>query len=243
MRRRRYSVYSRVPMLAIVAIFVLVAAGCGGGGTSSSTDTDVSTEDASATPGANAGLKTPIPISPGGELVESDLDARGLGTPGRGPFTGDRLLIPAIGVNAAFSTKAVPGSGPSRGVMPNPNGPEDVAYYDFSAFDQLGGLPGRGGNVVLAGHVDYINYGPAVFWRLHELKTGDRVNVRLADGSTVAYEVVFNKQVGVEAPNADRLFGKLVQATSPESITLITCSGDFANGHYNNRQIVWARRV
>ena len=38
--------------------------------------------------------------------------------------------------------------------MPNPNGSDDVAYYNFSAWPGKGGAPGQGGNSVFAGHVD-----------------------------------------------------------------------------------------
>jgi LPXTG-site transpeptidase (sortase) family protein len=104
---------------------------------------------------------------------------------------------------------------------------------------RLGGLPNKGGNVVMAGHVDYINYGPAVFWRLHELEPGDTVEIKLEDGTTVTYKIEFNKQI--EAAAAD--WTPIVQATADESITLITCGGEFEAGHYNNRQIIWGRRV
>jgi LPXTG-site transpeptidase (sortase) family protein len=114
-----------------------------------------------------------------------------------------------------------------------------VAYYDFSQWPGLGGLPGKGGNVVLAGHVDYIRYGPAVFWRLHELEVGDTMEIQMADGTTATYKVEFNKQLDASAAD----WTPIVEATADESITLITCGGQFEAGHYNNRQIVWGRRV
>ena len=217
------------------------AAACGGGSKKSSTKTPGTaaavskTPAETPTPGANAGLKTPIAISPGSGLTAGDLEARGHGDPGRGEFTGSRLVIPKIELNAEFSFKVVG----TDGQMPNPNGPTDVAYYDFGQWPGLGGLPGKGGNTVIAGHVDYINYGPAVFWRLHELEVGDIVQVQLADGSTVSYKVEFNKQI--EVGDAD--WTGIVDATAEESITLITCGGQFEAGHYSNRQIVWGRRV
>ena len=179
--------------------------------------------------------KTPIAVSLGDTLAPGDLAARGSGEAGRGTFGGTRLVIPKIGVDAQFSVKEVG----TDGQMPNPNGPEDVAYYDFSQWPGLGGVPGKGGNVVLAGHVDYIRYGPAVFWRLHELEPGDTVEIQQADGTKATYKIEFNKQI--DASGAD--WTPIVQATADESITLITCGGQFEAGHYNNRQIVWGRRV
>jgi LPXTG-site transpeptidase (sortase) family protein len=226
-----------VLVAAIAAVVIGVVAMSGGGSDGSSAQAPTATQESTLTPtaGANTGEKTPIPVSPGDVLTEQDLAARGAGVPGRGDFLGARLLIPAINVDAPFSEKVVPGSGQ----MPNPNGPSDVAFYDFSAFDGLGGLPGAGGNVVVAGHVDYINYGPAVFWDLDALAAGDTIQVRMQDGSVIEYTVVFNKHIG--AGDAD--WSSIVAATDPESITLITCTGEFSAGHYNNRQIVWAQRV
>jgi len=87
--------------------------------------------------------------------------------------------------------------------------------------------------------VDYINHGPAVFWRLHELAIGDTVTIRQADGAEVSYTIEFNKVL--ELDGAD--WSAIVSATADESITIITCGGEFEAGHYNNRQIVWGRRV
>jgi LPXTG-site transpeptidase (sortase) family protein len=184
---------------------------------------------------ASGGQKTPIATSPGDELTAFDLAQRGAGEAPRGDFTGDRIIIPKIGVDAPFSYKVVPGSGQ----MPNPNGPDDVAYYDFGAWPGMGGLPGVGGNVVVAGHVDYINYGPAVFWDLNTLTVGDRVQIRLKDGTLIEYAIEFNKNI--EAADAD--WTAIVAGTADESITLITCGGEFSAGHYTSRQILWGRRV
>lgn len=235
-----------VPVAAVVAVVVLVVVLMSGGGSSNGADDSAKAKTPSVeatrtkpagtpTPGANAGLKTPIAISPGDTLAPGDLEARGTGEAGRGDFSATRLIIPKIGVDAQFSIKEVG----TDGQMPNPNGPEDVAYYDFSQWPGLGGLPGKGGNVVLAGHVDYINYGPAVFWRLHELAPGDTVEIQQADGTKATYKIEFNKQIDASAAD----WTPIVQATADESITLITCGGEFEAGHYNNRQILWGRRV
>ena len=79
-----------------------------------------------------------------------------------------RLVIPKIGIDAPVTVKGLDPSG----AMQNPNGPEDVAWYDFTA------RPGQGGNTVFSGHLDYHDYGPAVFARLWEMTAGDLVEVR-----------------------------------------------------------------
>lgn len=224
----------------IIAVTAIVLASGGGGDdeqATGGTPTTAATATASGvtrTP-ESAGLKTPIAVSPGDLLTQADLDARGYGEPARGDFKGTRLIIPSINVNAEFSYKEVP----TNGVMPNPNGPTDVAYYDFGLHPCCGGLPGAGGNVVLAGHVDYINHGPAVFWDLHNLRLGDRVQIQMEDGSIIEYAIEFNKYI--EVGDAD--WSSIVAGTAEESITLITCGGEFSAGHYTQRQIVWGRRV
>jgi len=228
---------TRALLLALgAAAIVALAVACGGKSKASTSATPAETAAAATpTPGQNAGIKTPIAVSPGDELTAADLAARGAGVPGRGDFEGDHLLIPSIGVDAPLSLKVVG----TDGQMPNPTGPEDVAYYDFSAWPNFGGTPGKGGNIVLAGHVDYINYGPAVFWRLHEISVGDIVTIRMKDGTEASYKIEFNKHMTVGSAD----WTGIVAATADESITLITCGGEFEAGHYNSRQIVWGRRV
>jgi LPXTG-site transpeptidase (sortase) family protein len=121
----------------------------------------------------------------------------------------------------------------AAGVMQTPDGPTDVAWYDFTS------KPGYGSNAVFSGHVDYINYGPAVFWHLKDLVEGDIIEVRLQDGTVYAYRV---KSVeNVAAATAD--VGAIVGDTPVEIITLITCGGSW-NGHeYDSRTIVRAERA
>ena len=220
--------------LAVAALFV----GCSGGKSKPSRTPAAgasATAAATPTPGVNVGLQTPIVFSAGDMLTSDDLARRGTGVPGRGDFTGARLLIPSIAVDAPFSYKIVPPSGQ----MPNPNSWDDVAYYDFAQFPDLGGLPGKGGNIVIAGHVDYIRHGPAVFWRLRDLKPGDIVTIRMTDGTVYSYKIEFNK---VLDPNTADWSG-IVSATADESVTLISCTGVFEAGHYNHREVAWGRRV
>jgi hypothetical protein len=90
-----------------------------------------------------------------------------------------RLVVPKIGINAPI---VVLGILPD-GTMASPKGPTEVAWYTFSS------KPGEVGNVVMAGHLDYINYGAAVFYRLRDLRPGDDLQVVLSDGTQVKYVV------------------------------------------------------
>ena len=142
-----------------------------------------------------------------------------------------RITIPRIEVDAPVVVKSTD----ANGVMESPDGPWDVAWYDFSA------RPGFGGNAVFSGHVDYRNVGPAVFWRLRELELGDAVQVRLADGTDYGYRVTAKSTFdAATAPISD-----IVGPTAKEVITLITCAGTFdrATRQYDQRLVVRAERV
>ena len=149
----------------------------------------------------------------------------------------ERLIIPAISVDAPVTPKAVD----RDGRMPSPDGPQDVIWYDFSALPGLGGRPGAGGNTILAGHVDYHGYGPAVFWDLRNVKQGDEITVRLRDGNEYKYVTRSNRIVDPAAAS----FNEIVASTTEESLTVITCAGDFdpATRNYDMRRVVWAVRV
>jgi LPXTG-site transpeptidase (sortase) family protein len=142
-----------------------------------------------------------------------------------------RLVIPAIGVDAPVTVK---GLRPDA-VMDIPNGPEDVVWYNFTA------RPGMGGNAVFSGHLDYHNYGAAVFWRLKELREGDIVEVHLADGSVLQYRVSLRLSYDARMAPVPEILGP----TSKEVVTLITCGGTFDSGSrtYSNRLVVRAERI
>jgi LPXTG-site transpeptidase (sortase) family protein len=154
---------------------------------------------------------------------------------------GDRLLIPSISVDAPLTMRVVTADANGSAAMANPDGPEDVVWYDFSAFPGLGGRPGVGGNTVLSGHVDYHDYGPAVFWDLRNLEVGSEIAVHLRDGTDYKYTVQWNKTV---EPNSTT-WSDIVASTSQESLTMITCAGTFdsSSRSYDQRRVVWATRT
>jgi LPXTG-site transpeptidase (sortase) family protein len=142
-----------------------------------------------------------------------------------------RVKAPSIGVDAPIVTLGLD----AKGIMEDPPDPVSVVWYDFSA------QPGYAGNVVLAGHVDYHNYGPAVFWNLRKLTVGDRVQVTLQDGATFTYQVA--SLAYYDAASAP--VGDIVGKTPTETLTLITCGGTFDRraGDYDKRLVVRAVRV
>jgi len=142
-----------------------------------------------------------------------------------------RLVIPKAKVDAKVVTLGVD----ANGVMQSPSNAYDVAWYDFSA------RPGAGGNAVFSGHVDYHDVGPAVFWNLRDLVSGDLIEVHLDDGTVYLYSVSALNCIPVnEAP-----IGQIVGSTPTEVVTLITCCGTFNSStrQYDKRLVVRADRI
>ena len=123
------------------------------------------------------------------------------------------------------------------GVMQNPTGPWVVGWYE-----QTGGL-GQLTNIAYAGHVDYWDVGPAVFYNIRQLEEDDEIHVSGEDGSDFVYAVKFQETVEVAQLTTDKI-GEIVGPTKRESITLITCGGefDYASGEYLSRTYVRAER-
>lgn len=142
-----------------------------------------------------------------------------------------RLRIPVIGVDAVVESVGLT----PDGAMGVPSGPYTVGWYN------LGPLPGAPGNAVIDGHVDYRTVGPAVFWRLRELRPGDALIVTSVDGREQRF--VVTDLVSYSAANfpIGRVFGP---ADSPR-LNLITCSGTFdaRAREYDRRLVVYAEGV
>ena len=142
------------------------------------------------------------------------------------------IEIDATGIAAEIERLAI-----VEGVMQNPTGPWVVSWYE-----DLAGL-GEGGNVVMAGHVDYWNVGPAVFYALDQLAEGDEIDVTGEDGSVHTYAVEWVRQYDAADAPLEELVG--VGGDAGDSLTLITCGGtfDYTNGEYLQRTVVRANRV
>jgi LPXTG-site transpeptidase (sortase) family protein len=121
------------------------------------------------------------------------------------------------------------------GAMADPTGPWVVAWYE-----DLAGL-GEVGNVVMAGHIDYWNVGPAVFYTIGQLAEGDEIGVTGTDGEVYAYAVEWVRQYDA----ADAPLEEITGRTGDETLTLITCGGtfDYATGEYLQRTVVRASRL
>ena len=119
--------------------------------------------------------------------------------------------------------------------METPDGPADVAWYDFS------GKLGEGTNAVFSGHLDYVGFGPAVFWYLRDLQPGDIIDAVGEDGRTYSYAVIWMKEYAASPTEGD--LEEIVGDTSAESLTLITETGAFDGGQYSHRLVVRAEFI
>ena len=98
--------------------------------------------------------------------------------------------------------------------------------------------PGQVGPAVIAGHVDS-KTGPAVFFRLRELRPGDTVQVERADGARLQFVVEQARSFPKATFPTAEVFGPAPWA----ALRLVTCGGDFdrARGSYRDNLVVFAR--
>lgn len=165
----------------------------------------------------------------------------------RGGFVGDEpvqaqagngtqpsaLIVEKIQIDAEVEVQQI-----TNGVMQNPTGPWVVSWYQQTA--ELG----EGSNVVMAGHVDYWNVGPAVFFNLRDIVEDDEITVVGEDQTEYTYTVDWNDTFELEELTSGKIT-ELVGPTEDPKLTLITCGGefDYANGEYLSRMVVRASLV
>lgn len=167
-----------------------------------------------------------------------------------GTAPGDRLSIIRLGVEGALIHKAVS----EDGFMPNPTNPDEIVYYSFPNHPGLGGSIGQGGNAVFSGHVDWGAQNSvgcknntvrppcrAVFSPLDGLKSDDTITVWVS-GFSYNYRVTASFLMTGER-SLD--WNQILSATAQETITLITCEGEFnpQTREYGERRVVQAVRV
>lgn len=139
-----------------------------------------------------------------------------------------RVRIPSIGVDAAVDTLGLN----TDGTVEVPGKPDDAGWYNGSA------APGQIGAAVLLGHVDFASSGPAVFYRLGELKPGAAVFVARQDGSTAAFTVDAVREVPKSNFPTDEVYGP---TDGSAQLRLITCGSWDAEQHkYVGNTIVFA---
>jgi sortase (surface protein transpeptidase) len=129
-----------------------------------------------------------------------------------------QLIVPAIGLR----TRLVPLGLTRAGALEVPRSTKVAGWFDD------GPAPGQPGPAIIAGHIDSVT-GPAVFYDLDQLRSGDRVYVRRSDGSVVVFAVTRVRAYLKSAFPTTAVYGP-----APGSqLRLITCGGAFDRRHHS----------
>ncbi len=143
-----------------------------------------------------------------------------------------RVDIPAIGVHSPLQYL-----GETAGSVDVPSGStyNEAGWYKYSP------APGSLGPAVILGHVDSGAWGPSVFFKLGDLRRGDRVFVTRADGLVAVFQVSGVRHFPKAAFPTQLVYGN----TDFAALRLITCGGsfDWSTGHYVDNIVVFASLV
>src|SRR6516162_6546513 len=140
------------------------------------------------------------------------------------------LTIPLIGVQTQLITLGLD----AGGALQVPSSTSVAGWYTGSP------RPGSVGSAIIVGHIDSLT-GPGVFYRLAELRPGNDVYVKRADGTTAEFRVT-----SVQTYLKDHFPTQTVYGPTPDAeLRLITCGGAFdaATSHYLSNIVVYATEV
>ncbi|MDT3397989.1 class F sortase [Streptomyces sp. B1866] len=124
------------------------------------------------------------------------------------------LEIPALGVSAPFMELTLGSSGQLNAPPSDDN--NLVGWY------RGGPSPGERGNAIVAGHVD-TRTGPAVFWPLSAIKTGNKVVITRDDGIVATFTVDRVATFAKDDFPDEQVYGD----TTDAQLRLITCGGSY----------------
>jgi sortase (surface protein transpeptidase) len=142
------------------------------------------------------------------------------------------LTIPLIGVQTQLMTLGLAADGTMQ--VPPLSSASVAGWFTGSP------RPGAVGSAIIVGHIDSEG-APAVFYRLDELRPGDDVYVKRADGTTAKFRVT-SRQTYLK----DHFPTQTVYGPTPDAeLRLITCGGAFdaATRHYLSNIVVYATEV
>ena len=140
------------------------------------------------------------------------------------------LTIPLIGVKTQVITLGLA----RGGAMQVPSSTMVAGWYTGSP------RPGAVGSAIIVGHIDSETR-PGVFYRLSDLRSGDDVFVKRADGSTAEFRVT-----STQTYLKDHFPTQTVYGPTPDAqLRLITCGGAFdpATHHYLSNIVVYATEI
>lgn len=150
---------------------------------------------------------------------------------------------PSVGlpVRLIINTEAVRVNAPIEYVgLTRDNAMEAPKGWWNGGWYRLGPRPGQPGNAVIAGHLDS-DTGPAVFWDLGKMNTGDVVTVVDDRGQNIRFRVTRKSVYYADSAPLEQIFGP----SQRSHLNLITCDGYFnpSAGVYDRRLIVFTDRI
>lgn len=170
--------------------------------------------------------------STGADLDETKPTAEAVAEYNVAPDRPRYLTIEKLKVNNA---RVLPMSVNTNGELETPNNIFDVGWYENSS------KPGQGGTMIIDGH----NGGPhvyGVFKDTPKLENGDIIQIERGDGQKFKYQVVENKTIPLSESNAYMSTAAKSPESGKESVTLITCTGEWSQQQdtYLSRQFTRA---
>lgn len=171
-------------------------------------------------------MRTTVPVSrPPGKPSPKVL---GPTLPRSKPVT---LDIPSIGVHSVVQDLGQTAAGALEVPAPGP-------HYNEAAWYRYSPTPGSLGPAILLGHVDSAADGPSVFFRLGELRPGDRVSITRADASIAVFMVDEVHRYAKDDFPTELVYSDIDHA----GLRIVTCGGAFddSTGHYLDNIVVFA---
>ncbi|MCA6093290.1 class F sortase [Streptomyces sp. SCA3-4] len=163
-----------------------------------------------------------------GAHVSATAAPRPSAAPGLAASKPVRVTIPAASVDAGpILDLGLADDGTVE--VPSVEQADRIGWYD------KGVTPGETGPAVLIGHYDTAE-GPAVLKDVAKVRTGDRITVTRADGSTATFTVRELQQVDKKNFPTQKVYGN----TDRPELRLITCGGDIRDGHRPDNIVLYA---
>ncbi len=202
-------------LVAGLALVSLLGTGCGPG--------PAREGDAGAAPGTARTTASPAP-------------SRTTTAPQPGPSHAPtarptRLLVPDAGVDTSLTPL---GLASDRTVEVPP-----LVAHDIAGWYKYGPPPGERGPAVVLGHVTTGPHRDGVFRRLGDVRPGDPVVVRRADGTSARFVVDRVRTVAKSEFPTQEVYGDVGRA----ELRLITCGGQRSAAGYSANVIVFAHRT
>lgn len=145
--------------------------------------------------------------------------------------TPKKLLINSLDIKVPV----VPVGVDANGYLETPKDWNTAGWY------QKGARPAENGNLLINAHYDNSLGNPAAFYRLKNIKLGDKVSVLDSYGKEYTYTVVNTYYIDIDDPERSKVFE--VSEKDKSAMTLITCGGVWIGDTYNKRLVVNAELI